>query len=90
MIGQISIWILFSIMTLSRGVNGQECISFGYDVVNSGVYYINPASTAPFSFQSGLNYCTQVEASILQLPGGQQLTCTPVVEAAGVPMTSTW
>ena len=57
------------------------------DIGNGRTYDINPASTAQFSFTSGFSGCT---APVLVLLCGQQFTCSPVVEAAGVPMFSTW
>jgi hypothetical protein len=86
-----SIFVTVAAVMFTRAVQGQSCQSFGVDIGNGGTYYINPASTAQFSFESGFNYCTTSEAPILQLPDGNTITCSPISEATtGAIVTSTW
>jgi hypothetical protein len=89
MIATISVWIFYFLIAFTKDVVGQ-CHSFGIDIGNGGTYYINPASPAQFSFTSGFSGCTAIESPVLQLPDGNTLTCSPVVEGAGVTMFSTW
>lgn len=86
-----SIFVTVAAVMFTRAVHGQSCQSFGVDIGNGGTYYINPASTAQFSFESAFNYCTTSEAPILQLPDGNTITCSSISEATtGAIVTSTW
>ena len=74
----------------ARAVSGQ-CYSEGVDIGNGGTYYINPASTAPFSIISAfVGTCTTSESPILTLPDNTQLTCSLITEATGVLVSTTW
>jgi hypothetical protein len=56
-----------------------QCVEFGLDVANGGTYFINLASSAPFSFKTGYSGCiTESVSPILTLPGGNQVTCTSI------------
>jgi len=74
----------------ARSVSAQ-CNSFGIDIANGGTYYINPASTAPFTFETGFEgTCTTSDTPILQLPDGTQFTCSLIQEVAGANAITTW
>ena len=76
---------------LSARVVSAQCQSFGVDIVNGGTYYINPASTASFSFTTGFTgTCTTDDLPLLQLPDGTELICGFINEAANTVATSTW
>jgi len=86
-----SIFVTLAAIIFTHAVHGQSCQSFGVDIGNGGTYYIDPASTAQFSFQSVFDHCTTSEAPILQLPDGNTITCSTISEAtAGAIVTSTW
>ena len=85
-----SIFVTLAAVMFTRAARAQSCQSFGVDIGNGGTYYINPASAAPFSFESVFNDCTTSEAPILQLPDGNTITCSSISEATGDIVTSTW
>lgn len=85
-----SIFATLIVVIFTRAACGQSCQSFGVDIGNGGTYYINPASTAQFSFQSGFIDCTTSDAPVLQLPDGNTITCSTISEATSDTVTSTW
>jgi hypothetical protein len=74
-------WKIGILVALAGGlVAAQDCTSSGVDIQSGGTYYINPASSAQFSFTSTFAGCTSSDsvAPTLQAPGGETYTCSNV------------
>jgi hypothetical protein len=82
------------LLTLAAAVAAQSCSSSGVDIQDGGTYFIDPSSSASFSFislftGSGCSAGTNISPVVIDSGGGQH-TCSGISESTGIDEESTW